>query len=157
MFSCSCEAQSNILPVQRTKLSALIRRRTGYHQATHSTILAVVSCHNKRAEMRTTSLASITLALRTGCNRGRPMPARDPPWGRGNARRKQASIAVDEVHMRARTPLGSTPSEGGLDSSHAARMHWKPGAGEGNRTLVCSLGSCRSTIELRPQTDAFSS
>ncbi len=26
------------------------------------------------------------------------------------------------------------------------------GAGEGNRTLVCSLGSCRSTIELRPQT-----
>src|SRR5215472_14976596 len=26
------------------------------------------------------------------------------------------------------------------------------GAGEGNRTLVCSLGSCRSTIELRPRT-----
>jgi hypothetical protein len=26
------------------------------------------------------------------------------------------------------------------------------GAGEGNRTLVCSLGSCRSAIELRPQT-----
>jgi hypothetical protein len=26
----------------------------------------------------------------------------------------------------------------------------KPGAGEGNRTLVCSLGSCRSAIELRP-------
>jgi hypothetical protein len=25
------------------------------------------------------------------------------------------------------------------------------GAGEGNRTLVCSLGSCRSAIELRPQ------
>src|SRR5215469_13760706 len=25
------------------------------------------------------------------------------------------------------------------------------GAGEGNRTLVCSLGSCRSTIELRPR------
>src|ERR1700710_1406285 len=24
-------------------------------------------------------------------------------------------------------------------------------AGEGNRTLVCSLGSCRSTIELRPR------
>ena len=27
----------------------------------------------------------------------------------------------------------------------------KPGAGEGNRTLVCSLGSCRSAIELRPR------
>jgi hypothetical protein len=26
------------------------------------------------------------------------------------------------------------------------------GAGEGNRTLVCSLGSCRSTIELHPLT-----
>src|SRR5579863_5590309 len=26
------------------------------------------------------------------------------------------------------------------------------GAGEGNRTLVCSLGSCRSAIELRPRT-----
>src|SRR6476660_6770766 len=29
------------------------------------------------------------------------------------------------------------------------------GAGEGNRTLVCSLGSCRSTIELRPRTPDF--
>ena len=28
------------------------------------------------------------------------------------------------------------------------------GAGEGNRTLVCSLGSCRSTIELRPRLEA---
>ena len=27
----------------------------------------------------------------------------------------------------------------------------KYGAGEGNRTLVCSLGSCRSTIELHPR------
>ena len=40
----------------------------------------------------------------------------------------------------------------------SARPYAKPtgelqlsaGAGEGNRTLVCSLGSCRSTIELRP-------
>jgi hypothetical protein len=30
------------------------------------------------------------------------------------------------------------------------------GAGEGNRTLVCSLGSCRSTIELRPHVPSFS-
>jgi hypothetical protein len=27
------------------------------------------------------------------------------------------------------------------------------GAGEGNRTLVCSLGSCRSAIELHPRAD----
>src|SRR5258708_40363664 len=32
------------------------------------------------------------------------------------------------------------------------RRSRKFGAGEGNRTLVCSLGSCRSAIELRPQT-----
>ena len=31
------------------------------------------------------------------------------------------------------------------------------GAGEGNRTLVCSLGSCRSAIELRPQSCRYSS
>ena len=30
------------------------------------------------------------------------------------------------------------------------------GAGEGNRTLVCSLGSCRSAIELRPRLCPFS-
>jgi hypothetical protein len=35
----------------------------------------------------------------------------------------------------------------------AASFKWSGiGAGEGNRTLVCSLGSCRSTIELRPRT-----
>ncbi len=27
------------------------------------------------------------------------------------------------------------------------------GAGEGDRTLVCSLGSCRSTIELHPRVE----
>jgi hypothetical protein len=30
------------------------------------------------------------------------------------------------------------------------------GAGEGNRTLVCSLGSCRSAIELRPRSNKIS-
>ena len=30
------------------------------------------------------------------------------------------------------------------------------GAGEGNRTLVCSLGSCRSTIELHPRLNCCS-
>ena len=31
----------------------------------------------------------------------------------------------------------------------------RAGAGEGNRTLVCSLGSCRSTIELHPRRPGF--
>src|SRR5262245_2012516 len=35
------------------------------------------------------------------------------------------------------------------------RIDLTVGAGEGNRTLVCSLGSCRSTIELRPQSRCF--
>ena len=30
-------------------------------------------------------------------------------------------------------------------------------AGEGNRTLVCSLGSCRSTIELHPRLEEVNS
>jgi hypothetical protein len=38
------------------------------------------------------------------------------------------------------------------NSDPAAVLEEADGAGEGNRTLVCSLGSCRSTIELRPQT-----
>jgi hypothetical protein len=40
-------------------------------------------------------------------------------------------------------PLIGPPAE--------TRKTAKAGAGEGNRTLVCSLGSCRSTIELRPR------
>src|SRR5215470_20358080 len=34
---------------------------------------------------------------------------------------------------------------------HHRKIGQSVGAGEGNRTLVCSLGSCRSTIELRPR------
>src|SRR4029079_6097550 len=36
-------------------------------------------------------------------------------------------------------------------SGHSQNTIGSVGAGEGNRTLVCSLGSCRSTIELRPR------
>ncbi len=37
----------------------------------------------------------------------------------------------------------------------ASRDAPEAGAGEGNRTLVCSLGSCRSAIELHPQCPHF--
>jgi integrase len=37
-----------------------------------------------------------------------------------------------------------------LTAKPGAKNQLSAGAGEGNRTLVCSLGSCRSTIELRP-------
>ncbi len=47
---------------------------------------------------------------------------------------------ASELHTKHRTPNIERPT------SKA-----KAGAGEGNRTPVCSLGSCRSTIELHPQ------
>jgi len=50
--------------------------------------------------------------------------------------------------MRMRLPRSS-----GAVVLFADRKH-RAGAGEGNRTLVCSLGSCRSAIELRPR-EAF--
>ena len=49
--------------------------------------------------------------------------------------------------------MGSLPV-GFLTKVDRLSMAIKPlkinGAGEGNRTLVCSLEDCRSTIELRP-------
>ena len=45
--------------------------------------------------------------------------------------------------MRSKTGSGIGPA---LTVPNALES----GAGEGNRTLVCSLGSCRSTIELHP-------
>src|SRR3972149_2018515 len=38
-----------------------------------------------------------------------------------------------------------------FEKTYCKQIQIVDGAGEGNRTLVCSLGSCRSTIELRPQ------
>jgi hypothetical protein len=42
-----------------------------------------------------------------------------------------------------------------LDTSLSINHVGSTGAGEGNRTLVCSLGSCRSTIELHPRQGEF--
>ena len=44
------------------------------------------------------------------------------------------------------------PPEGGGNGHFRGRQPTRAGAGDGNRTHVCSLGSCRSTIELRPRT-----
>ena len=59
---------------------------------------------------------------------------------RGHVGHGRAPSAVQEVLWRDRTP----------DPQKDRRCRRSVGAGEGNRTLVCSLGSCRSTIELRP-------
>ena len=45
---------------------------------------------------------------------------------------------------------GNQQPRSGSRSRTGLLLHGGTGAGEGNRTLVCSLGSCRSTIELRP-------
>ena len=47
------------------------------------------------------------------------------------------------------TELGTEPVKSAV--KNPVRSQLSAGAGEGNRTLVCSLGSCRSTIELRPR------
>src|ERR1019366_6622188 len=56
--------------------------------------------------------------------------------------------------VRLRQGYGATAfSPYGLPSRSSEGA--KAGAGEGNRTLVCSLGSCRSTIELRPHSSTI--
>src|SRR3954453_10440630 len=62
-----------------------------------------------------------------------------------------ANDAAPELH---RVPRHATSNRGGESRRQQPRKCFvlsKFGAGEGNRTLVCSLGSCRSTIELRPR------
>ena len=63
------------------------------------------------------------------------------------AERARASRARLRRLRRAASASVGSPSR----SSEGA----KAGAGEGNRTLVYSLGSCRSTIELRPRPAAL--
>jgi hypothetical protein len=56
--------------------------------------------------------------------------------------------------LKAVKQLLSSPTftRGCLRGAWKRSKNWlSAGAGEGNRTLVCSLGSCRSTIELRPR------
>ena len=47
--------------------------------------------------------------------------------------------------------MGNAGTRDQQQSGKPMNLLIKNGAGEGNRTLVCSLGSCRSAIELRPQ------
>ena len=158
MFSCSCEAQSKTCRCSERSSRRSFVVAPVYHQATHSTVLAVVSCHNKRAEMRTTSLASITLALRTGCNRGRPMPARDPPWGRGNARRKQASIAVIKcTRMAERHSAQPVRRRAGRQSCGADALEAWSGRRESNpRMQLGKLAVSQGLSELSCKTGRFS-
>jgi hypothetical protein len=58
-------------------------------------------------------------------------------------------------HSRPEDGVASARLYPGHDELRAKGLfYWlRAGAGEGNRTLVCSLGSCRSTIELRPRSN----
>ena len=75
---------------------------------------------------------------------------------RGLALRRQDVMGSSDLARSAPAAVtqagrsAAMPGEGG----GGARRHLRSddaGAGEGNRTLVCSLGSCRSAIELRPR------
>src|SRR5215207_9803458 len=59
-----------------------------------------------------------------------------------------------KLHFRDSTH-SRNPSQSRLARQLSCALHGKLGAGEGNRTLVCSLGSCRSAIELHPQALRF--
>jgi hypothetical protein len=71
----------------------------------------------------------------------------------------QTGIVLVSLQARSHEAWSNDPkAEPTLPSEDRAKTcqtdYWfllSTGAGEGNRTLVCSLGSCRSTIELRPQ------
>ena len=136
-----CETQSKVLPVQRRNS----RRSSSAHQWTIERAL------NRRkhgeAEMRTALVASITLAFANG--------------GRGDVMRRismrglqlRASMSCYEIHLGMERHIGQAhPRRESRDRGSRMKRECI-GAGEGNRTLVCSLGSCRSTIELRPRSD----
>ena len=61
--------------------------------------------------------------------------------GRRNQSRNPPDQRREKGHVTCKT----------RSKTERARTSQLAGAGEGNRTLVCSLGSCRSTIELRPR------
>jgi|KBSMisStaDraftv2_1062788.scaffolds.fasta_scaffold652505_2 hypothetical protein len=54
-------------------------------------------------------------------------------------------------HQGADQEVGGQRKNEQIRQNCLAELGLSTGAGEGNRTLVCSLGSCRSAIELRPR------
>ena len=56
-------------------------------------------------------------------------------------------IAIQALKLNHTSCVGWQP---GCQASGIANSNGKTGAGERDRTVVCSLGSCRSTIKLRP-------
>jgi hypothetical protein len=53
-------------------------------------------------------------------------------------------------HRNTKTDFMKTKQGSGFRKEVGLFKHPSGRAGEGNRTPVCSLGSCRSTIELHP-------
>ena len=98
-----------------------------------------------------------------------PSPRHEREFNLGDKLSVTALIAVDAILALAVSGSGTlacVPSAGEEEKqARSAQLIRFPdvctwlendpchedGAGEGNRTLVCSLGSCRSTIELHPR------
>ena len=76
-----------------------------------------------------------------------------------NTLRNFVNCIVPENRTRTRTEErdGERGNARSIVERQIDELACKFGAGEGNRTLVCSLGSCRSTIELRPLTYSIKS
>jgi hypothetical protein len=115
--------------------------------------------------MRTALVVAITPTFAIGAQ-AQTRADRSPSGGSAEAAGKvrvETQAQYEARQHRCTTPLpasvfrrvmrrGSATDNGRGDDPDAGDRGapWS-GAGEGNRTLVCSLGSCRSTIELRPQ------
>jgi hypothetical protein len=76
----------------------------------------------------------------------------------GRRRLKRTASHAPRVNVEEQTLQAlPCPDRRSRDTRSAWAPYYlkRPGAGEGNRTLVCSLGSCRSTIELHPRRPAL--
>ena len=86
----------------------------------------------------------------------RRLTAIRPKWRRRNRpiRRWRHRCSRQQMNRRAATQRPVIPCQA-MRRRRMGQGRANTGAGEGNRTLVCSLGGCRSTIELHPRRRPF--
>ena len=82
---------------------------------------------------------------------GEPRRADRPGAGDDAARLPATLAARDGQRQGGRRHHRASAGDGAPGRLMPGGDGARAGAGEGNRTLVCSLGSCRSTIELHPR------
>jgi hypothetical protein len=69
--------------------------------------------------------------------------------------RRHRAPSRQQAESGLNTSMGGEISDVQEVANASCRKALSIGAGGGNRTRICSLGSCRSTTELRPQTQNY--